>query len=227
MTALSNTQANKYAGLLQDVFLFRGFTRAELSALLRAPGITVLRYTAGETLLCPACSLPQLCLLLRGAAVVEKQSGESLLRMRELTPGAVFGIASLFLDETQRPYPTRITALKNASVLIIPEHTLQSLLKQDFRLAENYIRYLTGKIHYLNARIGGLILPTVPERLLLYLEQNAHNNSIVHGLTQLAQALCVSRATLYRALDALEQSGRIQRTGRTITLLEKHENEMI
>lgn len=220
MSNLSDTQAKKYAVLLKDIFLFRGFTGIELAALLRTPGICVSRYAAGETLLSPSCSHPQLCILLRGAAVVEKQSGESLLRMRELGPGAVFGIASLFLDEEQRPYPTHITALKNSSMLVIPEPAFKALLEKDFRFTENYIRYLTGKIHYLHSRIDGLILQDASERVLLYLEQNAKDHRMVQGLTQLAQALSVSRATLYRALNTLEQGGRIRRNGREIELLE-------
>lgn len=44
-------------------------------------------------------------------------------------------------------------------------------------------------------------------------------------MTALAEALCVGRATLYRALDALEGEGRIRRDQRTIVLYPKEDIE--
>ena len=44
----------------------------------------------------------------------------------------------------------------------------------------------------------------------------------VKNYTKLSEMLCLSRATLYRALDALESSGKIKREGKQIILLEEY-----
>lgn len=228
MADLRVSQLVRHLPLLQEQFLFQGLPEEELPALLCMPGTHIARIPAGKPLLPQEGYAPLLGILLRGAAVVEKYIAPDdptaaalpgILRVSELAPGALYGMASLFLGEAQRPFPTRITALKSCAALIIPEDTFRSMLQQNFRLAENYIRYLTERIYFLNTRIDGLILPTVPQRLLLYLQQNAVDGCLHHSLTQLAQALNISRATLYRALEALEQAGSIRREGRRIELL--------
>ena len=45
----------------------------------------------------------------------------------------------------------------------------------------------------------------------------------VKNYTKLSESLCVSRATLYRALDVLEEEQKIRRNGKEITLLEEYE----
>ena len=45
----------------------------------------------------------------------------------------------------------------------------------------------------------------------------------VKNYKKLSEMLCLSRATLYRALDALESSGKIKREGKQITILEEYQ----
>ncbi len=217
--ALTPAQIKRYAPLLHTVFFFRGLNEAELQPLLRFEGLGIQHYHTGEEIFSPTQASPMLGILLRGSAIVEKLSGKNPMRMSQLAPGSLFGLASIFLDQAQRVYPTKITASKDCYALLIPEDSLRKMMQADFRLTENYLRYLTGRIYFLNERIDGLIMPTVAERMLLYLQSNAQNNCLRHGLTQLAQALSISRATLYRALATLEEQGLIRRDGRLITLL--------
>ncbi len=219
MPGISKAQASRYMPLLRESFLFRGFAEEEITTLVCLPGVEYVRYPAGVVLLPSNVTSPCLGILLRGGAVVEKHSGEGLLRMSELQPGALFGVAALFACGETREFPTRIIAQKNTAALLIPEDTLRTLMQANFRLTENYLRYLTGRIYFLNARIEELISPTVEQRVLLYLTQNAAGGSITHGLTALAQALCISRASLYRALEKLERDGSIRRQGRSIEIV--------
>ena len=88
-------------------------------------------------------------------------------------------------------------------------------------LALAYIRYLSGRIHFLQRRIDALAEGPAEEKLASFLLSAARpdgKNGWVFeapSLTRLASSLSVGRATLYRALDAFEQSGIIQREGRT------------
>lgn len=203
--------------MLTGFFLFGGFSEAEIVALLEQPGIGCLCFRQGEIILAEEAAPPALYVLLHGAAVVEKRAGEGMLRMNELEPGALIGLASLFAEE-EAAFPTRVSAKKDCELLVIPEHVLRGLLRSDFRLAENYIRYLSGRVRFLNSRIEGLICPTAEQRLLLYITRHAENGRLTQELTTLAQSVGVSRASLYRALDKLEQDNAIRRHGRSIEL---------
>ena len=215
---LSKTKRTRIAGQLFGCFLFQGFSQGEIEALLSEPGLANRRYAAGETILSPECGPPALMLLLKGRAVVEKRAGEGMLRMNELSAGALFGLASLFVEDEHHPFPTRVIAKKNAETLAIPESVLRRMMQKNFLLTENYIRYLTGRVHFLNDRIEGLICPSAEERVLLYLTQHAEDGGLTQGMTSLSQSLGMSRASLYRALNRLEQESRICRDKRRITL---------
>lgn len=227
MPDITQTQADRTAGLLRETFLFRGFTADEIQDLLSMPGITLVRYAAGEEVLSAQTGGKSLGVLLRGSAVVEKRASDGYIRMSELKPGALFGMAAMFLSGDAHEYPTRILAQKDSSALLIPEDMFREMLRTDFRLTENYIRYLTRRIYFLNDRIEELICPSTDQRVLLYVTQNAEDGKFTLAMTTLAQSLSVSRASLYRALDKLEAAGRIRRNGRTIELLSVQQGELL
>ena len=220
MPGITEKQAQSIAKTLQETFLFRGVMANEIVPLLQMPGIDFVRYAAGEEMLSAQTGGGCLGVLLRGSAVVEKHSQQGYLRMSVLQPRALFGMAAIFTDGVTREYPTRILAQKNAAALLIPEPVFREMLRSDFRLCENYMRYLTGRIHFLNERIEELICPTTEQRVLLYISQNAGDGKLTLALTALAQSLSVSRASLYRALDKLEAENKIRRKGRTIEIVE-------
>ncbi len=215
---LGRAKRARIAGQLLGCFLFRRFSQEEIERLLNEPELTCRRYAAGEVILSPQCGVRALMVLLKGSVVVEKRAGEGLLRMNELSAGALFGLASLFSGEKAHPFPTSIIAKKNAEALIISESALRRMMQRDFRLTEHYIQYLTDRVHFLNERIEGLICPSAEERLLLYLTHHAEGGKLTQGLTALAQSLGMSRASLYRALSKLEQEGRIHREKRCIAI---------
>lgn len=227
MVEIRPSQVNRYGKLLRETFLFQGLTADEIQALLSMPGITLVRYAAGEEMLSAHTGEKGLGVLLRGSAVVEKHASDGYIRLSELKPGALFGMAAMFLSGDAHEYPTRILAHKESAALFIPEDILRGMLNADFRLAENYIRYLTRRIHFLNDRIDELICPSTDQRVLFYITQNAEDGEFTLAMTTLAQSLSISRASLYRALDKLEAGGRIRRNGRTIELLTARQGDML
>lgn len=216
MKPLTRAQARKYQALLEQTFLFRGIPSEGLPLMLLRPGVFFEQYPADAVLLFPSPQAPRLHILLDGKALVTKRAGGQIVRMSELNPGALYGMATLF--SAGAAYPTTIQAQKRCAVLCMEEAVLHDLFVEDVRVMDNYLRYLTGRIHFLNGRIEGFIHPQAKSRVLLYLEQNARDGSYTGGLTALAQALGISRATLYRALDALEEENAIRRNGRRVEL---------
>ena len=203
-----------YAAIAQDTFLFAGLPAAEVASLLATEGVTVEHYEKGGRIASREANVKSLCILLYGAAAVEKRAGDSAMRMSELLPGDLYGAASLFCRD--EAYVAEITAEKSVWALRIPETALRRMMRRDERVMDNYIRYLTGRIRFLSGGIDGFLPASVEERLLLFLKNNARGGvcTLPYGMAALAETLSVGRATLYRAMDALAARGAIARDGR-------------
>ena len=225
MNTLTDAQVVHHVVALQNTFLFRGIAAEEIAEMISRAGVYETRTRVGEPLLRQETVAPCLHILLRGVAAVSKTTGGVQFHVSELRTGAIFGMAALFAEKSRR-YPTGIVAKEACLALTIEETAFRELLREDARVLENYLRYLTGRIHFLNARIESLIRPGAKERVLLYIRQNAPENTLTHGLTAMAQALNIGRATLYRALDALEAEGAIARNGKHIRLLSTQDDDL-
>lgn len=201
--------------------LFAGLTEPEAAELLARDGIAVSRYEKGETIYAPDAFLKSIGFLTAGRASVTKPGGSGEMLMSILHPGELFGAATLFAE--QGAYVARITALAATWAVLIQEDVFRDMMRTDFRVAENYMAYLTGRIRFLSGRIDGFAQDGAEDRLLLYLRRNAAEGVYrpEQGMRALSDALCMGRTTLYRALDALTQTGMIRRDGKTITLFKE------
>ena len=101
-----------------------------------------------------------------GAVLVLSPSGSRSLIMRELGRG-YFRRAGLFVEETD--YVTTLTAKSPCRVLFISQDLLRRAMAADFTLVENYIRFLSGRLRFLNRKISGLAACTAEEALAIYL----------------------------------------------------------
>lgn len=176
-------------------------------------------FAAGETILSEGEEKHRLGILLSGHAEVFKPAGGAKVPMNRLVPGDLLGAASLFSVDAHAV--TAVVASADSEVLFFEEETLKALMQENFTLAENYFAYLTGRIHFLTGRIESIASPTAAEKLWNYLVRNAEDGAVEPsgGFSRLASTLCISRASLYRVLDELEQQGRIARQGKRILLL--------
>ena len=149
--------------------------------------------------------------VLRGRIEVRRES----ILMAALSAGDVFGAAALFNDSPD--YPTTLTALSPCQTLLIPETRIRALLRQCPAFAEDYAAYLSGRIQFLSQRLEAVSSPSPEGKLARYLLANGGSSC---PATELCQRLGVSRASLYRAFSALEDSGLITRKGKTITVID-------
>lgn len=136
--------------------------------------------------------------------------------INRLKAGGMFGAAGLFGGG--EPFPTDIIAAQDSLVLFLSEEDMLNCMQRHFQVAENYIRFLSGRIRFLNRRIAGYTGGQAEDRLLLYLQQNCREDGLVtvRSMAELAQLLDMGRTSLYRSLDKLEQMGTIRRQGKHI-----------
>ena len=105
-------------------------------------------------------------------------------------------------------------------ILFFPQELVGELLARESLLSRNYIRYLSGRIRFLTEKLDGLLAGSAERKLSQYLL--SHPDGVSCPATSLARQLGVSRASLYRAFDALTERGAICRAGKRIEVLDEH-----
>lgn len=208
-----------YADAAAATFLFSGLSTDRVEELLKSPAIEIRHYARGESVRTAEGAEAALGLILSGYALVEKREGGSVMRMSKLRQGDLFGAASIFCEE--RDYVAEITAQSSLWVLEIVETALSGMMREEPRVTENYIRYLTTRIRFLSSRIDSFVCGGTEQRVLLFLSNNAEQGvcALPYGMDTLAKTLGMSRATLYRAIGELVSEGKLKRDGRVFTIL--------
>lgn len=183
-----------------------------------------IRYEKGQVIYDKHAYQKSLGVILSGSVRVTRTTddGHSLL-VSKLGKGAVFGAAALFNDCEE--YVTTLGAVRDSVILFFPQELVSWIMKRDFTVAENYIRYLSGRIRFLSDKIGGYTAGTAEKKLLRYIMDNAKpdksgKRTMYGNMAELANTLNIGRASLYRAAESLERSGHIRKNGKIIELLE-------
>ncbi len=205
--------------------LFAGCPEDVLADVL-LPDCRMAVYAAGEPIR-QYDDPPVLCILTEGSASVHTPGEGSECLLRVLHTGDVFGVATLFAAS---PAVTRVTAEQPTRVLIASESAVRALLTGTPAFAMNYIAFLSDRIRFLNRRLACLGAGSAARRLAAWLDTSVPNVTpegtpegaaefdLPLSLSRLPDALGVSRASLYRALDELEADGHIVRSGKHIRL---------
>ena len=214
-----------YVDVLSNCALCKDVPRPRLESLLAEVDADVTFYARGDVVYSPENYQRSLGIVLSGSALVYKLcSDDKRLLMSRLSPGGLFGMAALFGGV--RAYPTEIHAEKALTVLFLTEDWLEKAFRKEPLLSRNYIALLSERIRFLTLRIEAIAGDDVRARLLrvlasLHLEQGKRGAIVLpYTLAQLAQLLAIGRASLYRALDMLEEEGILQRKGKQITVLQ-------
>lgn len=181
-------------------------------------------YQKGETIFSPDSYRRAIGVILKGEAQVYK--GKMPLSIHK--KGNIFGAVTLFGE--QEHYATNILALSECKVMFISKEGISFLMKENPDFAVGYIAYLSNRIYYLNSRIDSLTGTSVEDKLLRYIRNYAvcDNDTLalkVKSYGSLAASLDSGRASLYRAMDSLQEKGIINRQEKTIFLL-KRGNEL-
>lgn len=163
-----------------------------------------------------------LCLLWSGQARVFANSPDPARAalLRNMDAGAVFGVHCIF--NSDMPPQSEIIAHKECTVITIPSDVWEYVLSSDPSVMAGYLRFLTRRIEFLNQKIQYLTAGCTERRLALYLMSQIAADDLPVRLNisavSLAELLDVGRASLYRALDRLNEDGFLTRQGREYTL---------
>ena len=196
----------------EELFLFQGLDQRTKKQYLSDGRIYVREYLTAQTIYDTDRFTPCLGLVLSGSVKVEKRAEGKIVPMRLMKRGEVFGAASLFGGSE---YVTLITAKGKTKIMFFPQDFVSELINREPSAAYHYIVFLSEKVRYLNSRIDFFTAGGAKERLFEYLSRVCGHDggALPVSMKTLAGQLDMSRASLYRAFEALEAEGKIKKTG--------------
>ena len=204
-------------GVLERCALFRNCDGNQISALLEKSGAVSQGFTAGEEFSTERAQTRRIGILLEGTMTVYAP-GEEHTPLNRLKSGSLFGVSALFGSPGAN---TCIRAESDGRCLFISENGAEALW-EDQQVRRNLISFLTDRICFLNRKIAYFTEKGAEGKLARYLSQCADADGVCKidsSFSELAKALHLGRACLYRALDKLEAEGIICREKKEIRLL--------
>ena len=158
-------------------------------------------------------------ILLEGSAdILSTDEGKSVI-LRTLRPCDVFGAASLFAPEKE-PL-SHIRAKDECRLLFWEKQDIRRLLAKDEGLLDAYLAFLASRVAFLNRKIRCFTAGSAERRRALWLLSEEHDCISLSSFTALSDMLDIGRASLYRALDKLENEGWITHNGREIRIADR------
>ena len=206
--------------LVSKTELFRGSPPSVLTRILAVSDCTAAEYEKNEVVYDKTNFYRSLGIVLEGRLRVTKENADKRpIVMSTLQRGAIFGAAALFNSEPE--YATKLTAIERSRVLFLPQRLIKRMIEREPDIAENYIRYLSERILFLNRKIYFLTAGTAEQRLAGFLLDNlavGEFSEMPMTMHRLADALNMSRASLYRAFDELTASGAVSKQGKLVCI---------
>lgn len=211
-------QQKELLSILQTAPLFANVERDVLARILDARGVTLQESAPGEML--RSGNAPALGILLKGRAAILSADEEKNLILREMTKGEIFDAASLFLKDP--PPLSRIVAKTACTALFLDADAVRNLMTSSPAFLDAYLSFLADRVQFLNAKIRCYTAGSAERRLALFLaDGDGETYTRTVSLSALSRVLDIGRASLYRALEKLEQDALILHNGRRITVISK------
>lgn len=134
---------------------------------------------------------------------------------------SVLGLATLFEDS--HAYISTIVPKTDTTLLVFSQSFIDKAIKDSPDFSRRLIELLIDKIRYLNKRIDFYTSPSAEGKLYEYLHSSTREMSgekyIEIPMSRLSGLLDIGRASLYRAISALEEKGKIIKQGKKIILI--------
>ncbi len=204
----------KEFSFLSETFIFKGLTEQDMKELPKEMLCQTPIFFKGEHVDLSVSESKKIAFILSGECTVMKEG----LVMNTLKKGDSFGILSVFSSE---PYPTAVIAKKETKILFLERDDLIMLIEKSPKIAMNVITFLAGRVTFLNAKIATLSGITVEDKCVAYLkeEYKKHGDSIPFPISAVARKIRAGRASLYRAIAALEKKGILEYKDNLVRIL--------
>ncbi len=206
---------------IKEIFLFRGISENKIGFILEKYTPKIGEFQKGDLILSKENNLHTVGFILTGECEVRRTRSEGTdVILNILKASDSFGILSVFSESED--FPTEIFARKNTAVLFFSKETILEMIKDNSEISMNIIKFLTAKVAFLNKKITAFSGGSVEEKLSVYLLGEYEKQGLEFPLNckRCSEFLGVGRASVYRALDDLEENGFINFNNKKIIILD-------
>lgn len=207
---------------LSETFLFSGVEKVDIVGMLEEITPDVKDYPAGAEIYSPQLYEHKLGFVVDGECSVERIKNDgSAVPLNTLKRGNSFGIVAVLSSEDE--FPTRIVSKRKTKILFISKPDTLKLIQKYSAVSMNVIRFLAGKIDFLNQKIATFSSDTVEDKLanfLLIEYKKRGSNEFLFNCKKTAEAINAGRASLYRAISALSEAEIIKLENKKIIILD-------
>jgi len=206
--------------IISTCFLFQHISAPLVKQILDDPRLLLKTYEKGEVIFDCTRFHRALGLVLSGKVESCPDAQHPTLILRHHHPGDVFGLAAMFGESPT--YIARLEARTKTRVLFFPQTLLAEYMAAHFQLAENYITFLSSRVRFLTNRLTALSAGKAEAQLLNFLTTQADEHGIVTldtPIATLARRLNLSRASLYRAFESLENKSILKKSGKSLKII--------
>ena len=159
-----------------------------------------------------------LSLLVSGKVDIVKEFEGRDAYMKTVNTTSLLGLATLFANEEE--YISTLVAKSSVSLLLFSEEFVKTLIANNPDFSLRLVALLCRKVRYLNRRIDFYTCSGAEEKVREFLSRTADcEGEVVISMSELSKTLDIARASLYRAVNSLEEKGYIAKNGKKITLL--------
>lgn len=159
-----------------------------------------------------------LALLVSGKADIVKESETRTAYMKSVTDRTLLGLATLFSSDGE--YISTLAAKTDVELLLFSEDFITALVKAEPEFSLRLVKLLCQKVRYLNRRIDFYTCTDAEEKVREFLVRSSDaDGMLVMSMSRLSETLGIARASLYRAITALEEKGYIIKDGKKIQLI--------
>lgn len=211
----------EYTKILPKLFPFKNLEHETMMSIGVDMRCRVADFERGSVIISPDSDGRILGFVLKGECTAQiHHSGGEVTTLNTLNPYDCFGILSVFSSDEE--FPTTVVAAKKSKILIIDADSFLETVKKHPSVGVNVIEFLSKKICFLNRRIATFSGRSVEEKLshALLRRYNELGSTIPFSGTKMASMLGVGRASLYRALELLENEKLITKTQKSIEIID-------
>ncbi len=207
---------------LLKCFLFRGIEEPTVLKLLSLINLDFREYERSEIIYSPSSFDRRIGIVLSGECSIYRQKLDGKdIPLNVVSRTGCFGITAALAGREE--FPTIIIAKRRCQIAFISGSDIEILIRNSSQVALNVIKFMSEKICFLNDKIATFSGDNVEQktaRYILSIPEIKEGYPISFNKKHAAEAINSGRASLYRALDALADSGLISIEEKTIIILD-------
>ena len=207
---------------LSQVFLFNNVCEQDLNEIIKTISPEIIEYEPKAEIYTPNAYEHKIGFIVNGECAVERIKNDgNAVPLNTLRSGDSFGIMTVLSCSDE--FPTKVVAKKKSRIVFITKKDTLYLINQHSQIAMNVISFLAKKIEFLNNKVATFSSDTVEEKLanFIFLEYKKRNSvEFPFNCKKTAEVINSGRASLYRAITALNDENIIRLENKKIIILD-------